>query len=118
MARKATAKAKSKGKAKAKAKAAARPRRSAARKGAPARRARPESSPRLSREVVQEILMASVQMDDEQQLSDQAIREIALCAGVDPDRLAQAHRLLRAAENETGVTVLRVVELWDPEAEA
>lgn len=71
--------------------------------------------PSLSREVVEEVLVHSARSSDGEQLSGKALAEIALCAGLDPARFIDAHRQLCEAVEEPQVTVLRVVELWDPD---
>jgi len=70
--------------------------------------------PMLSREVVEELLVHSARSGDGETLSDKALVEIALSAGLDPEKLLDAHRQLCEAADEPDITVLRVVELWDP----
>ncbi len=91
---------------------AARPPRSGARKGAAAAKSIP--APRLSREVVEELLVHSANAPEGDQLSDRALSEIALAAALDPAKLLEAHRRLCAMADEADVTVLRVVEVWEP----
>ncbi len=78
--------------------------------------ARPQSSlpPRLSREVVEEVLVHSARSSEDERLSDAALSEIAVCANLEPSRVLDAHRQLCEAADESDVTVLRVVELWEP----
>ncbi|MGO8915507.1 MAG: hypothetical protein ACLQJR_06330 [Stellaceae bacterium] len=78
--------------------------------------ARPHSflSPRLSREVVEEVLVHSARSSSDERLSDTALSEIAICADLEPSRVLEAHRQLCEAADDSDVTVLRVVELWDP----
>jgi len=92
-------------------------RRPAKRKAKPAAtpRARAEPVvPMLSRDVVEELLVHSARASEDDTLSDKALVEIALSAGLDPEKLLDAHRQLCEAADEPDITVLRVVELWDP----
>jgi hypothetical protein len=70
--------------------------------------------PSLSREVLEEVLVHSAKASEGDQLSDKALSEIAVCADLDPARVLAAHRRLCEEAEDAGVTVLRVVELWDP----
>ena len=72
------------------------------------------AQPRLSRDVVEELLLHSVRSGEGDALSDRALTEVARCAGLDPARLLDAHRRLREAADQGDVTVLRVVEIWEP----
>ena len=107
---------------KAKPKAKKTTRKPAAAKRAPSRKAAtkkpapPQSSPRpsLSREVVEEILVHSAKSSDGEPLSDKALSEIAVCADLEPARVLDVHRQLCDAVEDSEMTVLRVVELWDP----
>jgi hypothetical protein len=78
------------------------------------RRAAARVPPRLSREVVEEVLIQSAKSSEGEELSDKALTEIARSAGLDPARLLDAHRRLREAADQGDVTVLRVVEIWEP----
>jgi hypothetical protein len=71
-------------------------------------------APRLSREVVEELLVRSANAPEGDQLSDKALAEIALCASLDPAKILEAHRRLCAMAEETELGVLRVVEVWEP----
>lgn len=71
-------------------------------------------SPSLSREVLEEILLHSAKSPEGQALSENALSGIAVCAGLDPAAVLDAHRRLRESVEEPSVTVLRVVGLWDP----
>ena len=103
--------ARSKPKAKASKRGAKTSARSAARKtSAPA--------PTISREVIEEILVHSAKSAEGEQLSDAALAEIAAAAGLDPARVLDVHeRLCEVADAEAATTVLRVVELWEPDEE-
>ncbi len=76
---------------------------------------RPSAQASLSREVVEEILLHSSRSEEGEQLSDRALAEIALCANLDPARVLDMHRRLCDAAEQNDVTVLRVVEIWEPE---
>jgi hypothetical protein len=90
--------------------------RSAARKTPVARAARPQppAPPRLSREAVEEVLVHSAKSSEDEWLSDKTLSEIAICANLDPSRVLDVHRRLCEAADDSGVTILRVVELWEP----
>ena len=93
--------------------------RSAPRKAAiGARAAAPApSTPMMSRDVVEEILVHSAKSDEGERLSDKALLQVAGAAGLDPTRVLAVHqRLCEAAEAEA-TTVFQVVELWGPEEE-
>lgn len=100
--------------------AKARAKRSAAR---PARKApvktpaqgRASLAPIISREVIEEILVHSAKLPDGEQLSDQALSQIAIAASLDPAKVLEAHRRMRDEADEADfTTVFRIVELWNP----
>jgi len=107
-------------KAKRKATAAKRPakpssRRASRKPPAPrAARAQPPAPPRLSRDAVEEVLVLSAKSSEDERLSDKTLADIAVCADLEPARVLDAHRRLCEAAEESDVTILRVVELWDP----
>ncbi len=92
------------------------PIRRASRKAAVKGAARPQPSapPTLSREAVEEVLVHSARSSEDERLSDKTLSEIAACANLDPSRILDAHRRLCEAADDSEVTVLRVVELWEP----
>jgi len=82
----------------------------------PVKRRRAAAPPaRLSRDAVEELLVHSAKAAEGEQLTDSTLAEIARCAGLDPEQLLDAHRRLCAAVEDAGTTVLRVVELWEPD---
>ena len=73
------------------------------------------SAPIISRDVVEEILVHSAKSPDGEQLSDQALSQIAIAASLDPAKLLEAHRRLRDEADEANfATVFQIVELWNP----
>jgi hypothetical protein len=110
---------KPKAKAKPKSKAGKQPAKRSSRKGprktAVKRAARsPSPAPSLSREVIEEILVHSSNASEGEWLSDRALSEIAVCGNLEPSRVLEVHRRLCEAAEDSGVTIVRVVELWDP----
>jgi hypothetical protein len=73
------------------------------------------SAPIISRDVVEEILVHSAKSPDGEQLSDQALSQIAIAANLDPTKVLEVHGRLRDEADEANFTaVFRVVELWNP----
>lgn len=73
------------------------------------------SAPIISRDVIEEILVHSAKSPDGEQLSDQALSQIAIAANLDPTKVLEAHGRLRDEADEANfTTVFRVVELWSP----
>lgn len=58
--------------------------------------------------------MHSAKSSEDDRLSDKTLAEIAACADLDPARVLDAHRRLCEAADDSSVTILNVVELWDP----
>ncbi len=81
----------------------------------PVRKPAEASIPIISRDVVEEILVHSAKSPDGEQLSDQALSQIAIAASLDPTKLLEAHGRLRdEAEEANFATVFQIVELWNP----
>jgi hypothetical protein len=73
------------------------------------------SAPIISRDVIEEILVHSAKSPEGEQLSDQALSQIAIAANLDPAKLLEAHgRLCDEADEANFTTVFQVVELWSP----
>ena len=89
------------------------------RKAAPAKGAAgpTSSAPMVSRDVVEEILVHSAKSDEGERLSDKALLQIAVAAGLEPTRVLDVHQRLCEAADAEATTVFQVVELWGPEEE-
>lgn len=73
------------------------------------------SPPIIGRDVIEEILVHSARSPDGEELSDEALFQIATAAKLDPTKVLEAHARLRDEADEANfATVFQVVELWSP----
>lgn len=76
---------------------------------------RTNSPPIIGRDVIEEILVHSARSPDGEELSDEALFQIATAAKLNPTKVLEAHARLRDEADEANfATVFQVVELWSP----